>query len=131
LELLLATLLDQDEQLSPHFKLSEFRCPCCGDVIRDNAKLLALRLEPVRADVGPVIITSAFRCPRHNQAVGGSQFSQHLTGLAADIFVTDDRHRFLLVKSLIAHRFRRLGVKASMVHADAGHDSLDVLWLYA
>ena len=35
-------------------------------------------LEPVRARFGPVVITSGYRCPELNKAVGGAQSSQHV-----------------------------------------------------
>lgn len=36
---------------------------------------------------GPVVVTSGYRCPAHNKAVGGVENSYHTQGLAADIFV--------------------------------------------
>lgn len=52
-----------------------------------DAKLIEL-LEDVRGHFNKsVAITSAFRCYRHNVAVGGTQQSQHLEGRAADIIV--------------------------------------------
>lgn len=42
-------------------------------------------LEPVRAHFGvPVRISSGYRSPRLNQAIGGSRSSQHCKGEAAD-----------------------------------------------
>jgi uncharacterized protein YcbK (DUF882 family) len=119
-----------DRQLSPHFRLSEFRCPCCGDVVEENAITLAEALEPVREQYGPIYIYSGFRCPRQNHKVGGALFSQHLVGLAADIAITGDRDRFALVKLLIEHGFRRIGIAATYVHADLGPDQVDVMWTY-
>ena len=45
-------------------------------------------LQPLRDKLGkPIIITSGYRCPRLNQAVGGVKNSQHLEGKAVDIVV--------------------------------------------
>lgn len=118
------------DQLTPHFHLDEFRCPCCGDVIRNNALLLAQCLEPVREEYGPIRIKSGYRCPTQNQVVGGALMSQHMTGLAADITIDGDKDRFTLVKLLMKHGFRRLGIAKSVVHCDIGRDQVDVIWTY-
>ncbi len=48
--------------------------------------LTAEMLERIRATVGvPVIVTSGYRAPRVNQAVGGVTGSDHTQGHAADI----------------------------------------------
>jgi zinc D-Ala-D-Ala carboxypeptidase len=53
-----------------------------------NLGRLARLLEQVRATVGkPIIINSAYRCKRVNDAVGSKDSSQHLKGCAADIRV--------------------------------------------
>ena len=45
-------------------------------------------LDPLRARIGrPIIITSGYRSKRVNELVGGSIFSQHMSGKAADIHV--------------------------------------------
>ena len=50
-----------------------------------NLRLLAQGLEQVQALLDcPVSISSAFRCPELNAAVGGAPASQHVLGLAAD-----------------------------------------------
>lgn len=49
-------------------------------------KLVNLVLDPLREAIKePIIISSGYRCPRLNKAVGGAPDSQHVAGLAADI----------------------------------------------
>ncbi len=51
-----------------------------------NLKALSLTcLEPARAAMGPIRITSGYRCPALNTAIGGATTSQHMVGEAADI----------------------------------------------
>jgi uncharacterized protein YcbK (DUF882 family) len=53
-----------------------------------NLRWLAEVLEKVRALVGkPVHVSSGYRSPAVNRAVGGSAKSAHMLGLAADITV--------------------------------------------
>jgi len=117
-------------QLTPHFHLDEFRCPCCNDVIQSAAQKLAEALEPVRELFGPFHITSGFRCPRHNSAEKGALFSQHLLGLAADIAVPGDAARFELITALLESGFKRLGIGRLIVHADIGSPTGPVIWTY-
>lgn len=41
-------------------------------------------LQPVRDKLGPVVITSGYRSPQLNTAIGGSPTSDHCLGMAAD-----------------------------------------------
>ena len=69
-----------------HFKEKEFACKCCGQT-KPNSELMAV-LQLVRIHFNrPVVITSSYRCPKHNKAVGGAEKSKHLEGIAADIQV--------------------------------------------
>lgn len=119
-----------DKQLTPHFNLDEFRCKCCGDVRSAEALMLALELEPVREEYGPIIISSGFRCRKQNEKVHGALFSEHLTGNAVDIPVSGDVARFALVKLILEHGFRRIGIAQNHVHVDRGHANLAVIWTY-
>lgn len=52
----------------------------------DNLKRTCALLEQVRALVNrPIIVTSGYRSPNINSAIGGSRNSQHMNGCAADI----------------------------------------------
>ena len=59
-------------------------------------------LDPLREAWGkPIIVTSGYRCPRLNKAVGGATKSQHLTGHAADITTGDRVNNRKLFQMLI------------------------------
>jgi len=47
-------------------------------------------LDPLREAEGPIRITSGYRSPAVNSAIGGSSSSQHMTGEAADIKLVVD-----------------------------------------
>ena len=56
----------------------------------DNLNKLADYLDVIREKVGkPILISSGFRCPVLNKAVGGVYNSQHQKGLAADLICAD------------------------------------------
>jgi len=77
-----------DIDIAPHFRLSEFACPCCKRVML-HPKLLAKLMELRKIIERPVYITSGYRCPSYNQKIGGVVNSYHLIGLAVDIKVKD------------------------------------------
>lgn len=72
--------------------------------VRDNLiRLVNEILDPIRDRWGsPIRVTSGYRCPALNKAVGGSRTSQHLKGQAADIVPTngDVRGLFLTIRKL-------------------------------
>lgn len=85
-----------DVQLTPHFKLSEFTV---SDTARRlglsnmpppdklaNVRVAADGMERVREILGgtPINISSGYRSPEVNQAVGGSRTSDHMEGFSVD-----------------------------------------------
>jgi len=74
--------------IAKHFRLSEFACPCCKQVML-HPKLLVKLIELRKILERPVYINSGYRCPKYNQKVGGVVNSYHRIGLAADIKVKD------------------------------------------
>ena len=79
---------DGAAQLSPAFRVREFRCRDGTDTILIDEGLVVL-LQCIREHFGkPVTITSGYRTAAHNRAVGGAVYSQHQYGRAADIRVS-------------------------------------------
>lgn len=87
-------------KLSDHFTLNEFTYSDTAraqgidnsvpsDVVLMNLKALCRNvLEPLRLRYGkPIRISSGYRCPKLNNAVGGVASSQHVLGQAADLYV--------------------------------------------
>lgn len=57
-----------------------------AEIRRNLEKLIIGCLDPIRRAYGkPILVTSGYRCPALNAAVGGSKTSQHLAGRAADL----------------------------------------------
>ena len=83
-------------KLTEHFSLAELVASqvatrkgidnAPGPAIIANLTRLAALLEQVRALVGgPITVSSGYRSPALNRAVGGAASSAHVLGLAADI----------------------------------------------
>ena len=86
----------RSEKPSSNFSLEELTVTSTG--ISNNpgpieraylSRLANEVLEPLRAQFGPLRITSGFRTKAVNDAVQGSKTSDHMTGTAADLYSID------------------------------------------
>ena len=113
-----------------YFKIEEFACSCCGknEIDPQFVKKLddARRLAKI-----PFIITSGYRCEKHNKEVGGKPNSAHTKGYAADIHCTTSNNRYKILHSLIKAGFNRIGIADDFIHCD-NDPSLPqyVIWTY-
>ncbi len=95
----------------PNFTADEMRCrgyDCCGGRADMDPAFMAA-LQRVRDTLGhPMPITSGFRCPEHDKAIGGA--GVHPTGQAADIAISGESAYHLLNAALL-HGMRGIGQK--------------------
>mgnify|MGYP001173851072 FL=1 len=99
-----------------NFALDEFKCKCCSKVKIDPA-IIDL-VQSARDELGPLSITSAYRCPSHNASVSSTgDAGPHTTGHALDIAVKDSQHRKELI-DYFATKVTGLGIAKTFIHID-------------
>lgn len=88
-------MIDLHEKLTENFTLSEFIISQVAErkgidntpstqIINNLKRLCVQILEPARHSLGQIIISSGYRSPKLNLAVGGSITSSHDEGFCAD-----------------------------------------------
>lgn len=136
--------------LSPHFSFNELTNTSHSEVLPQNReyakafmkqlKYTAGALEEVRELLGvPMTITSGYRMPQLNKAVGGSATSKHTQGLCADFIpigmsvkeafakITANKDKLLSVRKVIIE-----GVKGkNWIHLQAKVSTDEPTELYA
>ncbi len=79
---------DGNKKVSTNFRVKEFACTDGSDPIFIDTELVNV-LQKIRTHFGKsVSITSAYRTPTKNKACGGTTYSQHLYGRAADVKIS-------------------------------------------
>lgn len=89
--------VDRDKWPAAYFTPQEIACRGTGMVLLTPASIDALkRLDDLRRAMGhPLIVTSGYRSPKHNAAVGGAKASKHMEGIAFDVSMANvDPHAF-------------------------------------
>ena len=99
-----------------NFTPDEFRCSCCNR-LEISSDIMDL-LQTARNDLGPLQITSAYRCPSHNSSVSSTgENGPHTTGMAVDIHVSNSQHRKQLI-DYFATKVTGLGIAKTFIHID-------------
>ena len=122
---------DEKEKVR-YFNYSEFDSPDVQGSGQLMDKELLEMLDDVRDKFDkPIHINSGYRTPAHNEAVGGTENSSHLKGLAVDIACDNSIDRFDLINCLLDVGFSRIGVAKTFIHADIDPDKAQgVMWTY-
>lgn len=120
------TKMKIDLQLSKNFWLSEFIRSAVAEnnnihqqfevelnVLTNLVYLTNSLLQPLRNFVGPINITSGYRCAEVNAIIGGAKSSQHLHGQAADFVCIDIPKAILFIKN---KAFDQLIIYNSFIH---------------
>lgn len=110
---------DGNKNLSTNFKVKEFACTDGSDPIFIDSDLVNV-LQKIRTHFGKsVTITSAYRTPTKNKAVGGQTYSQHLYGKAADIKVSGvTPKKVAQYAETILKNKGGIGIYSTFVHVD-------------
>ena len=115
-----------------HFSIDEFESPDhSGSGINMDQSFLE-KLDKARDIAGiPFKITSGYRTKEHNKKVGGVENSSHLIGVAADIAVSSNQERCIILSALIQAGFKRVGIAKTFLHCDTDPNKPNSFWLYS
>lgn len=113
------------EKLSEHFFSTDFDCHCsnadCLETLVDAS--LITGLEELWKLMGGFLITSGYRCPKHNETLGGAPKSQHLLGRGVDIKSSKSYNALLMKKfaeQVNLFRLGGIGTYIDHLHVDVG-----------
>jgi zinc D-Ala-D-Ala carboxypeptidase len=117
-----------------YFKIDDFACACgkCQNLINED---FVGRLDDLRHRCGfPLIVSSGYRCPAHNQAVSTTgPNGPHTTGKAADLKVDRAQAR-TVIGVASAMGFAGLGVNQKgsgrFIHVDDMDRPVATVWSY-
>lgn len=106
-----------------YFKAEEFKCRCgCEANLIENS--FVLKLDDLREQYGrPMVVSSGYRCPKHNAAVSSTGATgPHTTGRAVDIAISRAEAVLLLAFALAGGTFTGFGINqkggARFLHLD-------------
>lgn len=114
-------------RLSKNFTQREFKSKdgaVMPEDVLNNIQELACNLQTLRDFLGePIKVTSGWRSPSHNEAIGGVKNSQHVLGKASDLQVkgVEPEDLYLIIDSLITTGQMKeggLGLYNTFVHYD-------------
>jgi len=119
------------DYVAPYITEDEYQCSCCHKLPPDfnpglpSYAYLFNSFRRIREEWGkPLKISSGYRCPSHNKAIGGSYLSVHMFGLALDIDVgtVEEVNRLFNIivgidKDLRIGKYTRSG---TFIHIDCG-----------
>jgi|TARA_R100001082_G_scaffold89113_1_gene55580 zinc D-Ala-D-Ala carboxypeptidase len=116
-----------------NFTPDEVKCQHCGELKIDE-ELMDL-IQAARETLGPLRITSGFRCSEHNNNISSTgPTGPHTTGKAIDIATKSSQQRKELI-DYFASKVSGLGIAKSFIHIDLltsedGFDARPNSWIY-
>lgn len=120
--------------MSKYFTEDELKCKCgCNQNLITPSFLD--KLDRIREECGfPFRVTSAYRCPPHNNNISSTGLTgPHTTGRAIDI-ATNSRQKFKIMEAARREGITRFGIAKGFIHIDdlTTQDGFDeeVIWTY-
>ena len=99
-----------------NFSPDEVKCQHCGELKIDE-ELMDL-IQEARETLGPLRITSGYRCSEHNNNISSTgPTGPHTTGKALDIGTNSSQQRKELI-DYFATKVSGLGIAKSFIHID-------------
>lgn len=108
-------------QSTKNFKATEFRCKCakCNKNKPHQMKPEVLvHLQNMRDKIGPMTLTSAYRCKDHPVEAKKSTPGQHNKGTAVDIRYSSSNQRYLIIKAALEEGATGIGWGNGFIHTD-------------
>ena len=119
-------MITTSKQITTHFHSTEFRCKCgCGRIYIDGELVKNLEALFKKLNASKCIISSGYRCSRHDVAVGGNGYGQHTKGYAADCVYYDKNNNIIPAKIVVCAAFDT-GLFAGLANINANYLHLDV-----
>lgn len=109
-------------ELTPSFAPSEMACKCgkCDGSAHMDGDFMGM-LQALRDQVGPLSISSGYRCAEHPEEKRKDKPGAHNQGTAADIKTSDGGARFKIIAAAMNVGMVGLGTANSFIHVDSGH----------
>lgn len=119
-------MITTSKKITTHFHSSEFRCKCgCGKIYIDEGLVDKLEQLFTKLNASKCIISSGYRCSKHDKNVGGNGYGQHTKGLAADCVYYDKNNKIIPSKIVICVAYD-LGLFKGMANINNNYQHLDV-----
>ena len=84
--------------ITPNFSRSEMACRCGSGHDEMDQEFMRM-LQALRDEIGPMPVTSGFRCDAHNNEVSTVKNGPHTLAKAADILISGERAMQLFEKA--------------------------------
>jgi len=95
-------MITESKRITKHFHSTEFKCKCgCGKIYIEEKLVNRLETLFAKLNASKCIISSGYRCKKHDKAVGGSGTGQHTKGKAADCVYYDKNGKIIPSKIVV------------------------------
>lgn len=119
-------MITSSKKITTHFHSTEFKCKCgCGRIYIDEELVKNLEALFKKLNASKCIISSGYRCSKHDVAVGGNGYGQHTKGYAADCCYYDKSGKIIPAKIVVCAAYDS-GLFRGMANINSNYVHLDV-----